>query len=197
MRRKSSLTSKIMIILLIIIIFLGVFAYNKISLDKQTELLSNTIEEQVTKLVELSTVKYNYTNIVEYDNSIKFKGLNLPLTNKSFIVKYTGYIKAGIDLATIETDVIDRETIDISMNKAKIIENVISEEDVYFYNEKESLFNKLDYEDLYGVLIEEKKKMESEVKKKGILNDAQKNGEEVLISLLDGMGFKNINIKFK
>ena len=186
-----------MIILLIIIMVLGVYAYNKISLERQTELLSNTIEEQVTKLVELSTVKYNYTNVVEYDNAIKFKGLNLPLTSKSFLVKYSGYIKAGIDLSTIETRVIDRESIDVSMEKAKIIENVISEEDVYFYNEKESLFNKLNYEDLYTVLIEEKKEMENEVKKKGILNDAEVNGQEILISLLDGMGFKKINIKFK
>lgn len=197
MKSKNSFKNKIIIILTIIIIILAAIFFRKVSLDRQTNLLSSTIEEQVSNIVELSTVKYNYTNIVEYDDTIQFKNINLPFTNKKFIVKYSGYIKAGIDLDTVEIDVKNRDTIDISMNKAKIFENVISEEDVYFYDEKDSMFNKLNFEDLYTVLIEEKEKMKEEVIKKGILNDAEKNGKEIIESMLSGMGFKNIKIKFK
>ena len=54
-------------------------------------------------------------------------------------------------------------------------ENVISEEDVYFYDERDSVFNKLSFKDLYSVLVEEKERMKEEVLGKGILNDAEKN----------------------
>ena len=111
-------------------------------------------------------------------------------------MKYSGYIKAGIDLNTIDINIKDKETIEIKMHPAEIFENVISEEDVYFYDEKDSVFNKLSFKDLYSVLVEEKERMKKEVLEKGILNDAEKNGSEIINSLLEGMGFKNITIKY-
>ena len=197
MKARDGLKNKIIIGLVIAVIIVLFISYNKISLERNTNLLSSKVEENIIKLVELSTVKYNYTNIVEYKDNIQLKGLNLPLTNKNFIVKYSGYIKAGIDLETIDIKIGDRNTIEVDLDKAKIIENVISEEDVYFFNEKDSIFNKLKFDDLYSVLIEEKEKMENEVLEKGLLNDAEKNGEEIIKSLLEGMGFKSIKIKFK
>lgn len=185
--------SVILIFAIIITVFVG---YRKFSINRKTELLSNNIEEKVTKLVELSTIKYNYTNVVEYDDKKQVNGMNIPFTNKRFILKYSGYIKAGIDLNTIDINVKDKETIEITMTKPEIFENVISEEDVYFYDERESVFNKLSFKDLYSVLVEEKERMKEEVLEKGILSDAEKNGSEIINSLLEGMGFKSITIKY-
>lgn len=197
MKIKNALKNKIIIVMAIILVVLGIVSYNKLSLNRNTDLLSSRVEENIVKLVELSTVKYNYTNIVEYKDNMKLKQLNIPFTNKRFIVKYSGYIKAGMDLDTVEIQLKDKDTIEILINKPKIIDNIISEEDVYFFDEKESIFNKLSYDDLYSVLIEEKEKMKEESIEKGLLNDAEKNGEEIIKSLLEGMGFKNIKVKFK
>jgi len=176
---------------------LGIIGYAKISTTRKTNLLSNKVEENILRLVELSTVKYNYTNIVEYEDKIELSGISIPFTNKKFILKYSGYIKAGIELDSIEVNLKDKETIEIKMDKAKIFENVIPEEEVYFYDERDSVFNKLSFKDLYVVLIQEKEKMKDEVIDKGILNDAEKNGKEIITSLLEGMGFKKITIIFK
>lgn len=184
------------IILIAIIIIAGFIGYRKISITRKVNLLSNKVEEKVSKLVELSTIKYNYTNVVEYDDKMQVNGLNIPFTNKRFILKYSGYIKAGIDLNTIDIKVKDKETVEIKMEGAEIFENVISEEDVYFYDERDSIFNKLSFKDLYSVLVGEKEKMKEEVLEKGILNDAEKNGSEIITSLLEGMGFKNIVIEY-
>ena len=127
----------------------------------------------------------------------QISGVNMPFTNKSFIIKYSGYIKAGIDLNTIEIDVKDKKNIEVILDKPIVFDNVIVEEDIYFYDERDSVFNKLSFKDLYEVLVEEKKNMEKEVISKGILNDAQKNAEEILFSLLEGMEFENITITFK
>lgn len=189
----KKILSIILVFAIIIAIFIG---YRKISINRKTELLSSNLEEKVSKLVELSTIKYNYTNVVEYDDKKQVNGMSIPFTNKRFILKYSGYIKAGIDLNTIDINIKDKETIEIKMHPAEIFENVISEEDVYFYDERDSVFNKLSFKDLYSVLVEEKERMKEEVLGKGILNDAEKNGSEIINSLLEGMGFKNITIEY-
>ncbi len=197
MKIKEGLKNKTILVLVLVLVIILFISYNKISLDRQTNLLSTRVEENIVRLVELSTVKYNYTNIVEYSNNVQLKGVNIPLTNKNFIVKYSGYLKAGIDLETLKITMDDRNTVEVIMDRAKIIENVISEEDVYFFNEKDSIFNKLKFDDLYSVLIEEKEKMKNQAIEDGLLNDAEINGEETIKSLLEGMGFKSIKVKFR
>ncbi len=186
-----------LVFLLIIAIIVGVFFYIKYSFKNKMELLSNAIEEQLSKILELATVKYNYTNVVSYKDSKKLSGLNLPFTSKSFLIKYDGYIKAGVDLNTVEIELIDTKTIKVTLGKPKVFDNVIIEEEVYIYDEKDSVFNKLRFEDLYEVLVEEKQKMEEVVIEKGLLNDAEKNTKEMLISLLKSMGFEKIEIAFR
>ena len=183
--------------LAIIVIILGFFLYFKFSVKEEMTLLSDTIEEKISRILEISTVEYNYTNVVTYKDNKKMNGFNMPFTSKSFIIKYSGYIKAGVDLNGVETQVIDTQSVRMILDKPVIFDNVIVEEDVYIYDEKDSVFNKLSFEDLYDVLIKEKKSMEEEVIEKGLLNDAEKNTEEILTSLLEGMGFENIEIIFK
>lgn len=171
--------------------------YGKFSNKRNIDLLSNTIEENVLKILEVSTVKYNYSNVVTYKDNKKVSGLNVPFTNKSFIIKYDGYIKAGIDLENVETKVKNPKTVKIVLAKPVILDNVIVEEEVYIYDEKDWVFNKLSFDDLYEVLIKEKESMEEKVIEDGLLNDAQKNTKEIFTSLLEGMGFENIEITFK
>ncbi|NMB06880.1 MAG: DUF4230 domain-containing protein [Tissierellia bacterium] len=186
-----------LISLLIVAIILGFSFYIKFSFKREVELLSNTIEEQLSRILELSTVKYNYTNVVSFKDNKKVSGLNIPFTSKSFLIKYSGYIKAGVDLNSVETEIIDTKTVKITLDKPKVFDNVIIEEDVYIYDEKSSVFNKLSFEDLYDVLIDEKEKTEKEIVDKGLLNDAEKNTKEILDSLLKSMGFENIEIIFR
>jgi archaellin len=197
MKYFDNIKGKLILAIIVVILIVGIAGYTKISMDRKTILLSNKIEEKVLRLVELSTVKYNYTNIVEYEDKVQLSGISVPFTNKKFIVKYSGYIKAGVDLSTIEVNVKNKDAVEIKMDKPQIFENVIPEEEVYFYDERDSIFNKLSFKDLYVVLIQEKEKMKEEVIQKGILNDAEKNGTDIITSLLEGMGFKNISITFR
>lgn len=197
MKNFRDIKKILLIVLIILVIVVGFIGYRKISVNRDISLLSNNIEEKVSKLVELSTIKYNYTNVVEYEDKMQVSGVNIPFTNKKFILKYSGYIKAGIDLNTIDILVKDKTTVEINMDSAEIFENVISEEDVYFYDERDSVFNKLSFKDLYSVLVGEKERMKEEVLEKGILNDAEENGGEIITSLLEGMGFKNIIIEYR
>lgn len=187
----------IIILLIAVVVVSSLLLYFKFSTKKEVTLLSDTIEEKLAKILEVATVKYNYTNVVTYKDNKKISNINLPFTNKSFIIKYSGYIKAGVDLNGIETQVIDPKTVKITLDKPQIFDNVIVEEDVYVYDERDSVFNKLTFDDLYEVLVEEKKNMEKEVVEKGLLKDAEKNAKELIISLLEGMGFEEIEVVFR
>ena len=189
---------KIGIILLILLaVALSLVIYFKVTSARETSILSETIEEKVSKIVELSTVKYSYTNVAAYKDRKKMSGANLPFTEKRFLIKYNGYIKAGVDLKAIEVNLKDKETIEVTLPKPVIFDNVINEDDIYIYDEKDTIFNNLSLNDLYDVLKEEKQKTETEVIDKGLLNEAQKNANEILLTFLEDMGFKNIKVTFK
>ena len=196
-KNKGRRNNYLVIILIIIVALVGLSIYVKFTIKKNTSILSNNVEEQVMKLLDLSTVKYNYTNVVAYKDNKKVKDMNIPFTSKGFLIKYNGYIKAGVNLSTAEVNVKDQKNVEVILDKPTIFDNVINEEDAYIYDEKESIFNQLKIQDLYDVLVKEKENMEKEVKEKGILNEAEKNAEEILRSFLTSMGFENIKITFR
>ena len=185
------------VVLVILLLIGGLILFLNVRQNNEQEIISSTIEEKVSKIVELSTVKYNYTDVVLYQNSKELAGGKVPFTEKKFIVQYSGYIKAGVDLSTVEVEIKDEDTIHVYMKKAEILENTIIEEEVKFFDEKDGLFNKLSFKDLFSVLIGEKEKAKNHAIDRGLLNESQRNAEEILLSLLEEMKFKNIVIRFK
>lgn len=187
---------KVFIIILIIsLLVAGFFLTKKISMERRVESLSSNIKEQINNISELSTIKYNYTNIAEYKDNLQFSGINIPFSSKGYLVKYSGYIKAGIDLSQVEIEVIGTDKAEVILPESEIMENVISEEDVYFYNEKDSAFNKLKFDDLYTLLKDEKQKTEKELIDKGLLNDADENAMITIRLMLESLGIVQVVFK--
>jgi len=60
---------------------------------------SSTVMSRVSYLQELALVQHNYTGVISYKDYRKFLNLNVPLTDKYFLLKYNGYVKAGSTLA--------------------------------------------------------------------------------------------------
>lgn len=191
----KKLKNILIIIICALIIFVGVKFYQNMKIENKIETLSSNIQESIDNITEISTVKYNYTDIAEYENKLQISGLNVPFGNKTFLVKYSGYIKAGLDISEIETEVVNLDKVIVKIGEPKILDNVIIEEEVYFYNEKDSAFNRLKFEDLYDLLIDEKSKKEKEVLRKGILNDAKLNGEKSITMFLKELGFKEVDFR--
>ena len=185
------------IILICIIAVIGIYIYSKFAVKRETSLLSDTIEEKVEKLAELSAIKYNYTNVVTFKDAKQFKGIDIPFTSKGFLIKYSGYIKGGVELNNPQIDVKDDLRVSIVLDKPKVLENVIDEESVYIYDERDSVFNKLSFNDLYDALIKEKQKTEKEIIDKGFLKEAENNTKEIISDFLTSLGFKEIKIEFR
>lgn len=189
--------SKSKFITLILLIVLGLIIYNVSYKNlKKTDLISEKIEENILKITEIASIKYTYKDILSYENNKIWAGIDLPFTSKKFIAKYTGYIKAGYEIDDLKIKAKDKETVEVLLGKPKILSNVINEEDVTFIDEKETVFNKLSYDDLYNVLIEEKNKNQKEAIENGIFNEAEKNLIDILEQVLKSMGFVNVVIKY-
>ncbi len=178
-----------------ILVLGSIFIINKkFRVRNSVETLSSKINENIEHLTEISTIKYNYTNLVDYKDSYKISGIKLPFTNKGFLVKYSGYLKAGVD--EIDVELKDNgKTALVTIGKPKIQDNVINEEDVYFFDEKNSIFNPLKFDNLYDILKEEKIKIEQESIEKGILNDAEVSVKNTIKSFLESLGVENIIFK--
>ena len=186
------------ILLAIIVGLLVVFSFKgNFTIRENRQVLSSNIEEKVSEILEISTVKYNYTDIVSFSESHQIGGLNIPLTQKRFIIRYSGYLKGGVDLSSLQVDIKEDNSLDIIMEKPKILENVIVEEEVEIFDEKSGLFNKLSFEDLYLVLIDEKNRIEEEAITRGLLVEAEDNARRIITRIVEEMGFEKINIRFR
>ncbi|MCG4722958.1 DUF4230 domain-containing protein, partial [Alistipes putredinis] len=73
-----------------------------------------------------------------------FKNIKIPFTEKSFIIKYNGIVKGGVNLKDITIANNTRNSITININKWGIIEHYIDEENVYIYYVKNALFNRVE-----------------------------------------------------
>ena len=166
---------------------------NRSKASKGEEYNSDSVLNRIVYLQELSLVKYNYTGVISYKDYYKILNINVPLTEKYFLIKYSGYVKAGIDFSRIKVDV-EGESVHVSMPKAKILDSVIDENSVKVYDESQNTFNPIKITDYNNALKKEKNTMVEDALKQGILKQASDQARLAITTLLQGMGFKNINI---
>ena len=166
---------------------------NRSSKDKEQGYDSTTILNRVVPIQELALVKYNYSGVIGYKDFLKILKINVPLTEKSFLLKYNGYIKAGVDFKDMKVEVIGKD-VHISLPKPKILDTLIDEKSIRVYNESMNAFNPLTIADYNQAIMKEKETMIGDAISQGILSDANKQAEMVLTSIMKDMGFENIKI---
>lgn len=154
---------------------------------------STAVLNRVVPIQELALVKYNYSGVIGYKDFMKILKINVPLTEKSFLLKYNGYIKAGVDFENMKVEVSDKD-VHISLPRARILDTMIDEKSIKVYNESMNAFNPLTIADYNKAIVKEKDTMVSDAISQGILKDATKQAEVVLTSIMKDMGFENIKI---
>ncbi|MGH4126221.1 MAG: DUF4230 domain-containing protein [Clostridium sp.] len=175
----------------------SIIIYSIISNFNNDKVISTTvIAERLSKISELSTTKYNYSNIIALTDSKKIRDFHIPFTEKSFLIKYSGYIKSGVDLKDLNIVVLEK-SITITLKKSKILDHVINNEDFFVYDEKSSMFNKLSIQDMINEISNQKNKVEADLIKTGFLDVANANAKLLLQGILLDMGFENVTILFK
>ena len=162
--------------------------------DKERGYDSSSVMNRITYMQELALVKHNYTGVISYKDYMKFLNFNVPLTDKYFLLKYNGYIKAGVDFSRIKVDVKNDTTVHVSIPKPKILDTVIDEKSIEVFNESQNAFNPIKISDYNDALSREKSVMIRDAMKQGIYMEATRQAKMAITTLLNEMGFTQIHI---
>lgn len=168
-----------------------------VTVENQSIADSTVIMERVERLWEMSSNKYFYSNVLAFKDNLRIKDFQVPFTEKSYLIKYDGYLKAGINAEDMEILFNEGKTIKIKLKNSKILDHVIDEKSVYVYDEKNSIFNNLSIKDIFNQLSEEKVNIESKLVEKGFLIDTNNNIKIFLEEFLRNLGYETIEIEFE
>lgn len=177
----------IIIILLIGLALFAAFFYGKKQMksEMEPEITSSLIYNKLVSAKELTTLKYHYTNMGHFENQNTFYGYKVPFTSKEFIVSYEGLINAGIDLDKMKVDVGDK-SIEVRIPPAEILSHEIYEDSLKVYDERESIFNRIDIEDYNDFSKDQKSEIEKRAIKKGFLKEADEESKRAIEEILMG-----------
>lgn len=190
--RRINLTTWLGILVIIGVFFLGLrFEKIKDSIfsDGQSlvmgEKVSNaiTVEEIESRLVdigELATVEYLYTDAGMFTDAHHIKDFKIPLTTKSFIVRWNGKIKAGIDLSKVKANVDEgSKIITITLPSAEILSHEVDENSLETLDETKNIFNQISVDDVSNFIGESKDYVEERAIKNGLLDKAINNVQAI------------------
>lgn len=197
--KNKSLKKSIFLIILIVFLsgslfFLGL---KKGQDNSKPEITSSLINNRLSSVKELVTTEYHYKNMGSFQNQNTFYGLNLPFTEKKFIISYEGLIKVGVDLNNTKVSISDNN-IDIIIPSSKIISHEIDEDSIKIFDEKTSIFNPIKVEDYASFSSDQKSKVEKDALSKGLIKEANEKSIKSIkeiINLDPNLLDYNLNIK--
>lgn len=149
------------------------------------EINLDIIYSEIGEIGELATEEYLFTDAARYSDSKMIKSVKVPLTEKSFLLKWSGVIKAGVNLELVNIEVNeDEKTIVVSIPSAEILSYQIDNDSVEVYNEKNNIFNRITVEDKIKFDTATEDAMKERAIENGILEKAQNNAQTILRRLL-------------
>ena len=185
------------LILLIIIICVTICSYILYKFNNDTYKDNTTVLNTITKVIELNTVKYNYSNVITVQKDKSFKNIKIPFTNKSFIIKYNGIIKGGIESQDINIVKNTGNEISIEIDKCRILDHYIDDENINVYYASNSIFKKLEAQEVLDELNASKKEYEQKIINEGFMEEIKNITKVSLVNMLENIGYQEITITFK
>lgn len=227
-QKKGKKFVVLIVVAAIVVIALGIFYKGYSSAKEKYEATIKQLEEEVNRLSEpvavyeeaaqeidiavinaeirdigeLVTIEYLYTDAGKFEDPAELFGKEIPFsfTTKSFIAKWDGSIKAGVDISKVTAEVNETEKeIVVHIPKAEILSHVVDDESIETLDEKDGLFNKLKIEDIRAFDANSKDAMERRAIENGLLEKALENAKAIIYKLIDNDIVKELgyNITFE
>lgn len=165
-----------------------------------TEINMKIVLQDIRSIGELATVEYLYTDAGKFSNPKQLFGHSIPFTNKSFVMRWDGNIKAGIRNVSDITAEADEGTkvITVTLPKAELLSHTVDKESLEVLDENGGLFNPISVDDVSTFQKESEAATEQRALDNGILEKAQANAESLIRGLLEGNAIikENYTIEF-
>jgi len=150
------------------------------------EVSIDLINSDIQTIGELATIEYLYTDAAKFEDPKQLFGVDVPFTTKSFIVKWDGSIKAGVNISkvTAEIDKI-KKVITVYIPNAEILSHEIHSDSIETLDEKNGLFNKITIDDVREFDKISKEAMEQRAIENGILDKSFENAKTIIYKLVN------------
>ena len=160
------------------------FTYNPPDQREGDEVDAAILMEEIAQISELATAEQSYTVAEKVSSSnTLFDLVDIPFTEKFFILTYAGSIKAGVNLDDASIAV-EGTTVRVTLPPAQILSDAIDTESFKTLHEQEGLFNPLHVDDVTQYLDKTRQEAEAAALAGDVLAEAQANAEESVRALL-------------
>ncbi len=112
----------ILLSLVLILVFFGYKSYNDVIVHNEQNKMINDeskVLDTITQMIEINTIKYHYSNIIDIQKDKRINDIKLPFTEKSFVVRYEGIINGGINMNDVEVEIVGDEEVHINIKKCR------------------------------------------------------------------------------
>lgn len=175
------------IIVIVLILSISFFAGIKFAKKSNDPTITSTsLTQQLQEIEELATLSYNYTKVGKFSNNLKFNGWNIPLTQKSFLITYSGKLKAGIKMNKIKIS-LKNNLITVSIPEIEILSNEIDENSIEVYDETKNVFNPISINDYTKFAKKQKEEVAQEAIENGLLSEAATKTQKTIKRYLNAI----------
>lgn len=144
------------------------------------DIVLDVISTEIKEIGELATVNYFFTNAAKFTDSRQIKEWNIPFTEKSFIMKWDGEIRAGVMVDDIEV-VVDGMKVMVYIPNAQIFSYSVTNAEVL--DEKNNIWNRISIDDKVKFDAKTEQEMKERAIQSGILEEAQESAEKIIVRL--------------
>lgn len=147
----------------------------------------NIINSEIQDIGELATVEYLYTDAGKFEDPAKIFGKDIPFsfTTKSFIAKWDGVIKVGVDISQVVAEIDkNNKIITVHIPDAEILSHEIDNDSIETLDQKDGLFNAVKVEDVRAFDAISKEAMNQRAIENGLLDKAFENAKGIIKKLV-------------
>ena len=148
------------------------------------------LSDKTTEISELASAEYTFTNAAKFTDTAHIVQIFDWMTEKSFVQKWDGTIKAGVKLDNLKVSVKDK-IITITIPRAEILSYEIDYDSVEVLDEKNNVFNPISIKDKTNFDAKTKEEMIARAIENGLLDKAQVYAENAISNLVT-VSVKNI-----
>ncbi len=165
------------------------------TVEKTLQTLDVTVlQQRLAKISELATVSYEYTDIARHKKTEKIWGYSIPGTTSTILLRYSGVIKAGVDLHDAKINVKDT-TVILTLPAPKVLSHSVDPSSIKIINQSNGLFSSIKIADFQAFCSAHQDSMQTVAINSGLLQNAAASaadGLELIAAPLRDMGYNVI-----
>lgn len=158
---------------------------------------STVISDKLNDIAELSTYKYEFTDVIISKTKKQVAGYDLPMSEAVKLIRYQGYIKVGSDLSKINiTSDSQTKSIKVKVAKSVVLDNVVDTNRTIVEDLKGEILSDYPSQLLIEDINKAKQELQEKIIKDGLLEKSDKRLVLLIESYLKGHGYDKIEFEF-